>query len=159
MIKVKYLDKDLTKLEKTKKGDLIDLRVSWIDINGYRVHDKLFKETPEFWYEKGDIVTVGFGVAMELPKGFKANVYPRSSLFKNYGLILTNSVGQIDNSYNGDEDEWKGMFIALRDGKVSYNDRLLQFDISPVWIKKDDLVEVETLGNENRGGYGTTGVK
>ena len=51
------------------------------------------------------------------------------------------------------------MFIALRDGKVSYNDRLLQFDISPVWIKKDDLVEVETLGNENRGGYGTTGVK
>lgn len=96
---------------------------------------------------------------MELPKGFKANVYPRSSLFKNYGLILTNSVGQIDNSYNGDEDEWKGMFIALRDGKVSYNDRLLQFDISPVWIKKDDLVEVEILGNENRGGYGTTGVE
>ena len=159
MIKVKYLDKDITKLEKTEKGDLIDLRVSWIDINGYRINNKLFKETPEIYYERGDIITIGFGVAMELPKGFKANVYPRSSSFKNYGLILTNSVGQIDNTYCGDDDEWKGMFVALRNGKISYNDRLLQFDISPVYLNEHKLQEVESLGNENRGGYGTTGVK
>ena len=94
-----------------------------------------------------------------IPIGYTTYVVPRSSTFKHYGIILVNSIGVIDSSYCGDEDEWKGMFIALRDGKVSYNDRLLQFDISPVWIKKDDLVEVETLGNENRGGYGTTGVK
>ena len=159
MIKVKYLDKDITKLEKTEKGDLIDLRVSSMQINDIKYDRSILKNIGSVPYSAGDVITFGFGVAMELPKGFKANVYPRSSLFKNYGLILTNSVGQIDNSYNGDEDEWKGMFIALRDGKVSYNDRLLQFDISPVWIKKDDLVEVEILGNENRGGYGTTGVK
>ena len=159
MIKVKYLDKDITKLEKTEKGDLIDLRVSSMQINDIKYDKSILKNIGSVPYSAGDVINFGFGVAMELPKGFKANVYPRSSLFKNYGLILTNSVGQIDNSYNGDEDEWKGMFIALRDGKVSYNDRLLQFDISPVWIKKDDLVEVEILGNENRGGYGTTGVK
>lgn len=153
MIKVKYLDKSITKLEKTEKGDLIDLRVSTVDINGKWSNGKRIE------YKAGDVVTVGFGVAMELPKGYKGNIYPRSSTFKNYGLVLTNSVGQVDNSYKGEEDQWKAMFYALKDGSISYNERIAQFDITPVYLKDHELIEVERLDNKNRGGYGTTGVK
>lgn len=155
MIKVKYLDKCLTNMVKVKKGDLIDLRVSWVKVNGKR-YDSIAMNVD---YKAGDVVTIGFGVAMELPEGFKGNLYTRSSTFKNYGLILTNSVGQVDNSYCGDEDEWCGMFYALRDGMIGHNERVAQFDIAPVYIKEHELQEVELLGNSNRGGYGTTGVK
>lgn len=155
MIKIKYLDECLAKMVKVKKGDLIDLRVSWVEVNGRR-YDSIAMEVD---YKAGDIVKIGFGVAMELPNGYKGCIYPRSSTFKNYGLILTNGVGQVDNIYCGDEDEWCGMFYALRDGIIGHNERVAQFDIAPVYIKEHELQEVELLGNSNRGGYGTTGVK
>ena len=159
MIKVKYLDKSITKLEKNEKGDLIDLRVSTVDINGKCEILGKCSTGKRIEYKAGDVLTIGFGVAMELPEGYKGNIYPRSSTFKNYGLILTNSVGQIDNTYRGDSDEWKAMFYALKDGSISYNERIAQFDITPVYLKDHELITVEKLSNKNRGGYGTTGVK
>ena len=159
MIKVKYLDKSITKLEKTEKGDLIDLRVSTVDINGKCEILGKCSSGKRIEYKTGDILIIGFGVAMELPEGFKGNIYPRSSTFKNYGLILTNSVGQIDNTYRGDSDEWKAMFYALKDGGVAYGERIAQFDITPVYLKDHELITVEKLSNKNRGGYETTGVE
>lgn len=94
-----------------------------------------------------------------MPKGFKANVYPRSGTFKNYGLLLTNSVGQIDNSYQGNEDEWCAMFYATRTGVMDYNDRILQFEVVPQTMNSVTFNFVEELGEVNRGGYSSTGVK
>ena len=96
---------------------------------------------------------------MKMPQCYKANVYPRSGTFKNYGLLLTNSVGQIDNSYQGNEDEWCGMFYATREGIMNYDDRILQFEVVPQAMNNVVFDFVEELGDTNRGGYGSTGVK
>lgn len=137
-IKIKYFT-DIEKVEKISQGDLIDLRAA---------------EDVEM--EAGDFKLIPLGVAMELPKGYKANVYPRSSTYKNFGIILANSVGQIDESYKGDNDEWKFPAIALRDTIIHKNDRICQFEI----VKKMPPIkfeEVETLNNADRGGIGSTG--
>ena len=137
-IKIKYFT-DIEKVEKISQGDLIDLRAA---------------EDVEM--EAGDFKLIPLGVAIELPKGYKANVYPRSSTYKNFGIILANSVGQIDESYKGDNDEWKFPAIALRDTIIHKNDRICQFEI----VKKMPPIkfeEVETLNNADRGGIGSTG--
>jgi dUTP pyrophosphatase len=87
---------------------------------------------------------------------YVANIYPRSSLFKNFGLILTNHVGCIDNSYKGTTDYWRGMLVAMRSGEVSKYDRLCQFEIKKPQ-PKITLHEVDDLGNVARDGYGTSG--
>lgn len=152
-LEVRYIDEKLTKMEKVEKGDLVDLRASKISVNGV---DKTFPCE----YKIGDVVFVKLGFAMKLPKGYKANVYPRSSTFKNYGLILTNSVGQIDNSYNGNDDQWCAMFACLKDGKMNYDDRILQFEIARTTMDDIEFEFVEKLENlENRGGFGSTGIE
>ena len=95
---------------------------------------------------------------MELPSGYEAEIKPRSGTFKQTGLLLTNSVGCIDESYKGNNDEWLAVFYATRDGYISEFDRLLQFRINE---KMPKLVfnEVDVLENEDRSGYGSTGVK
>lgn len=104
----------------------------------------------------GETVKVSLGVAMEIPKGYEAHILPRSSTFKKTGLILTNSMGIIDNDYNGDNDIWGAMFYATDDVAVSKHTRLLQFrlveNMAPV-----KFVTVDELLNDNRGGYGSTG--
>ena len=132
---------EIDKIEKIAQGDLIDLRAA---------------ETIRM--KAGDFKLIPLGVAMELPKGYKANVYPRSSTFKNFGIILANSVGQIDESYCGDNDQWMFPAIALRDTIINVNDRICQFEIQK---KQPDIefVEVDFLGNEDRGGIGSTGTK
>lgn len=109
---------------------------------------------------------VPLGIAMELPKGCKADVKPRSSTFKKWKVMETNSVGLIDCSYNGDTDEWKMPVIALDKTHIKKGDRLCQFEIrssqtATLWEKFLWLittgyrfVEVETLGNKARGGFG-----
>ena len=138
-IKIKYFTNEIDKVNKIAQGDLIDLRAA---------------ETVEM--KAGDFKLIPLGVAMELPKGYKANVYPRSSTYKNFGIILANSVGQIDESYCGDSDQWMFPAIALRDTIINVNDRICQFEIQK---KQPDIefIEVEVLGNENRGGIGSTG--
>lgn len=138
-IKIKYFDNEIDKVEKISKGDLIDLRAA------ERVEMK-----------KGDFRLISLGVGMKLPDGYKANVYPRSSTYKNFGIILANSVGQIDNSYSGDNDEWRFPAIALRDTVIHKNDRICQFEIQKIQ-PEIEFVEVEHLDDVNRGGIGSTG--
>lgn len=138
-IKIKYFDNEIDKVEKFTQGDLIDLRSA---------------ETVEL--KKGEFHLIPLGVGMKLPDGYKANVYPRSSTYKNFGIIMANSVGQVDNSYSGDSDQWMFPAIALKDTVVHKNDRICQFEIQK--IQPDiEFVEVEHLDEESRGGIGSTG--
>ena len=139
-VKIKYFTNEIDKINKIQQGDLIDLRAA---------------QTVEM--KAGEFKLIPLGVAMQLPSGYKANVYPRSSTYKNFGIILANSVGQIDESYCGDNDQWMFPAIALRDTIINVNDRICQFEIQK---KQPDFEfeEVDVLGNEDRGGIGSTGV-
>lgn len=137
-IKVKYL-RDIKPITINDNGDWIDLRCG-IDI---RLHAGEYAEIP-------------LGVAIELPKGYEALVVPRSSTFKKWGIIQTNSTGVIDESYNGDNDEWHIPVIAIRNTHIHMNDRICQFRI--IEHQPDvDLKECECFGNSDRGGFGSTG--
>lgn len=137
-IKIKYL-RDIQKIEKFNVGDWIDLRAAE-DIIMYG----------------GEYKLIPLGVAMELPSGYEALVAPRSSTYKKCGIIMPNSIGIIDESYKGDNDEWHFPAIAMHDTKIRKNERICQFRI----IEHQPLIhlkEVESLGNEDRGGFGSTG--
>ncbi len=158
-VKVKYHDENLPKLEKIggNKSNWIDIRACKVSVNGIDM------TTGKNWtngveYKPGDVVMIDFGFAAELPQGYEAYIVPRSSTFKNYGLIQTNHFGVIDESYCGNDDTYKGMYYALREGKIHQYERVAQFRIQE---KMPDVqfTEVDDLGNENRGSYGSTGVK
>lgn len=138
-IKVKYINKDLPPLSYSENGDMLDLYVSG-----------------EYKFKKGETILVKFGVAMHLPDGWGAKLYPRSSTFKHHGLLLTNSVGVIDNSYNGDNDEIMAMFTATKAGEIKQGERVCQLEFYTV-MPKLPLVPVEVLGNSDRSGYGSSG--
>lgn len=138
-IKIKYFTEGIDKVEKFTLGDLIDLRAA---------------ETIEM--KSGEYKLIPLGVGMILPEGYKANVYPRSSTYKNFGIILANSVGQIDNSYSGNDDQWMFPAIALRDTVIHKNERICQFEIEKIQ-PQIEFVEVENLGDDSRGGIGSTG--
>lgn len=140
-IKIKYFDKELQKVEKIKHGDWLDLRSA---------------ETVSL--KQGEFKLIPLGVAMQLPKGYEANVVPRSSTYKNFGIIQTNSYGVIDNSYSGDNDQWHFPAVALRDTLIQKGDRICQFRIQQR-MPSTVLIEVEKLGNKDRGGIGSTGTK
>lgn len=137
-IKIKYMT-DIKPITVSDNGDWIDLRAAIdIDLNFL-----------EFTY-------IPLGVCMELPKGYSAVIAPRSSTYKKWGIVVANSIGIIDESYNGDHDEWHLPVIALRHTHIYKNDRICQFRI----IKKSpeiEFVRVNVLGNANRGGLGSTG--
>ena len=140
IIKIKYFDNEIDKVEKFVQGDLIDLRAA---------------ETVVM--NKGDYKLIPLGVGMILPDGYKANVYPRSSTYKNFGVIMANSVGQVDNSYSGNEDQWMFPAVALRNTIINKNDRICQFEIQK--IQPDiEFEEVDSLNEISRGGIGSTGV-
>ena len=142
-IKIKYVDPTMPKLEYIdgEKREWIDLRSA---------------ETVTM--EPGEFKIISLGVAMELPEGYEGHVAPRSSTFKKFGIIQANSFGIIDHSYCGDKDIWGFPAIALRPTTIYRGDRICQFRI----VKKQPQVEfeeVESLGNDNRGGFGSTGVR
>lgn len=139
-IRIKYFTDRIDKLE------YIDGKSDWIDLRA--------SETVEL--KAGEFKLIPLGVAMELPKGYEAHVVPRSSTFKNYGLLQVNSCGIIDGSYCGDEDMWRMPVYAIRDTVVNLNDRICQFRIMQ---NQPQIVfqEVNALGNSNRGGFGSTG--
>lgn len=141
IIKIRYLDPTLAKIKAIKIGDWIDLRAAE-DVELKAFESKL----------------IPLGVAMELPDGFEAHIAPRSSTFKNFGVIQTNSVGVVDESYCGNDDEWKFPALAMRDTVIHKNDRICQFRI----VEKQppvSFLEVDHLNGKNRGGFGSTGVK
>lgn len=137
-IKIKYLA-DIPKIEKFVCGDWVDLRAA---------HDMTIYS--------GEHAMIPLGVAMELPEGYEAIVAPRSSTFNNFGIIMANSIGIIDESYKGDDDQWHFPAFAVHTCHINKGDRICQFRIRK---HQPDLefVEVDTLGNENRGGLGSTG--
>lgn len=137
-IKVKY-HSDIDRIEVIPQGNWTDLRAA---------------ETVEL--KKGEYKMISLGVSMELPEGYEALVLPRSSTYKKYHVILANSTGVIDESYNGDNDIWRFLAYALEDTVIPKNERICQFRI----IKhqpKVEFDEVVTLGNPDRGGIGSTG--
>ena len=150
-IKIKYFDKEIEKLK------YIDGKSDWIDL----------RAAENMVIEVGDFTIIPLGIAMELPTGYEAHVVPRSSTFKNYGLIQTNSMGIIDESYCGDYDMWRMPVYCLRgntfkDGRmvtiINKGDRVCQFRI----VKHQPTIQLEEtdkLDGTNRGGFGSTGTK
>lgn len=139
-IKVKYENSNMQHMQKISEGDWIDLRAA---------------ETVKL--KKGDFKLISLGVAMKLPKGYEAHIVPRSSTFKNFGIIQTNHQAVIDNSYCGDNDIWKYPVYALKDTVIKEGDRICQFRI----MKKQPKLRfkvVDKLKAKDRGGFGSTGV-
>lgn len=141
-IKIKYFTEEIDKLT------YIDGKSDWIDL----------RASETVILEKGEFKLIPLGVAMELPKGYEAHVVPRSSTFKNYGILQVNSCGIIDGSYCGDQDMWRMPVYATRDTTIQKNDRICQFRI----VENQPNIEfcqVASLQNESRGGFGSTGKK
>ena len=107
--------------------------------------------------KEGDFRLISLGVSMKLPPGYEAHIVPRSSTFKNFGVTQTNHMGVVDNSFSGTNDIWMFPAKAERDTVIHENDRICQFRI----IKKMPhiyFIEVDKLDNEDRGGFGSTGI-
>lgn len=137
-IKIKYL-RGVKKIERFNVGDWIDLRAAE-DVELKAGEDKL----------------IPLGVVMELPQGYEALVAPRSSTFQKCGILMANSLGIIDESYKGENDEWHFPAYAVRDTVIHKNQRICQFRI----LRHQPLIhlqEVDTMGNTDRGGFGSTG--
>ncbi len=138
-IKIKYHDNEIEKIKEIAVGDWIDLRAA---------------ETVAM--NTGDFKLISLGVSMKLPDGYEAHVVPRSSTFKKWGVLQTNSMGVIDNSYSGTNDIWRFPALAMRDTVINKNDRICQFRI----MKRQPTIEfekVDTLDSVDRGGFGSTG--
>ena len=138
-IKIKYFNKKIDKIQKIAVGDWIDLRCAAnIHINA------------------GEFKLIPLGVGMILPDGYEANIVPRSSTYKNFKILQTNSYGVVDNSYCGDNDQWYFPAFATEDTFIPINARICQFRINkrmePIAIE-----EVEHLSQIDRGGFGSTG--
>lgn len=141
-IKIRYLSDVIEPLR------YIDGKSDWIDL----------RSAERVELKAGEFRLIRLGIAMELPKGYEAHVVPRSSTFKTWGLLQTNSMGVIDGSYCGDNDEWRMPVYATRDTVVEVGDRICQFRIMENQ-PKITFEAVEHLGGADRGGFGTTGSK
>lgn len=141
-IKIKYFT------DKIERLTYIDGKSDWIDMRA--AEDVVLKA--------GEFRLIPLGVAMELPQGYEAHVVPRSSTYKNFGIIQTNHMGIIDETYCGDNDQWFFPAYALRDTEIHAGDRICQFRIME---HQPPIVfdEVESLRHEDRGGHGSTGRK
>ncbi|MGI6752341.1 MAG: dUTP diphosphatase [Anaerovoracaceae bacterium] len=140
-IKIRYLNDKIEKLR------YIDGKSDWIDL----------RAAEDVCMKKGEYRLISLGVAMELPKGYEALILPRSSTFKNFGIIQVNHCGVIDESYCSNDDVWMFPALALRDTRIQTNDRICQFRI----IRHQPTIsfeEVKDLGHDSRGGFGSTGI-
>ena len=124
----------------------IDGKSDWIDLRAAR----------EISLKKGEFALIPLGVAMKLPRGYEAHIVPRSSTYKNFGIIQTNSQGVIDESYCGDNDQWFMPALAMRDTVIHVNDRICQFRIME-HQPGISFQRVAKLDDPDRGGHGSTG--
>ncbi|MDD2189524.1 MAG: deoxyuridine 5'-triphosphate nucleotidohydrolase [Eubacteriales bacterium] len=139
-IKIKYLNQEIKRLE------YIDGKSDWIDL----------RSAERVELKAGEYKLIHLGVAMQLPEGFEAHIVPRSSTFKNYGIIQSNHCGVVDNKYCGPNDWWHMPVYAIRDTIIEVNDRICQFRIE----KNQPAIsfeEVRELSEKDRGGFGSTG--
>ena len=138
-ILVKYHDQEMGKIEKFPVGDWIDMR------SAERVD-----------MEAGQFRIISLGISMKLPEGYEAHVLPRSSTFRRWGILMTNSMGIIDESYCGERDIWGFPALAMRPTTIFKDDRICQFRI----VKKMPEVkftEVDNMIDPDRNGFGSTG--
>ncbi len=140
IIKIKYHLDSLPRLQKISKGDWIDLYVAEHVI-----------------MQAGEYRLISLGVSLQLPEGYEAHVIPRSSTYKNFGIIQANSFGLIDGSYKGDNDVWMFPAIAMRDTEINIGDRICQFRIMEA-MPQIIFEEVTNLDGISRNGFGSTGV-
>ena len=141
-LKIKYHSDQIEKLT------YIAGKSDWIDLRSAQEAD----------LKKGEFRLISLGVSIQLPAGYEAVVVPRSSAYKNFGIIQTNSMGVIDEKYCGDNDVWMMPVLAVRDTHISINDRICQFRIQQ-HQPQIAFVETDELGNEDRGGFGSTGMQ
>lgn len=141
IIRIKYQNADVKRLEKIAIGD-------WIDL--YAAIDMVIME--------GERALIPLGFAAHLPEGYEANIVPRSSTFKNFGIIQTNHFAVIDESYCGDNDYWFYPVYAMRSTSICKGDKICQFRINKK-MPKVEFEEVTILGNDDRGGHGSTGIR
>ena len=139
-IKIKYFT------DKIEKLTYIDGKSDWIDLRAAEDID----------LKQGEWKLIPLGVAMELPQGYEAHIVPRSSTFKNFGIIQTNHQGVVDCSYCGDNDQWFMPVLAMRDTEIHVNDRICQFRIMQ-HQPAIEFDEVKHLDGADRGGFGSTG--
>ena len=139
-IKIQYLNDEIEKL------CYIDGKSDWIDLRAAKDYD----------LKKGDFALIDLGISVKLPEGYEMITAPRSSTFKNYGLLQSNGIGVVDESYCGDDDVLMMPVFATRDTHISVNDRICQFRI---FKHQPEIVfeEKDHLGTESRGGFGSTG--
>lgn len=140
-IKVKYFDDEIPNLEKFSTGDWIDLRAAET------------VELKQFGYK-----LIPLGIGMKLPHGYEVNIVPRSSTFKNFGILQTNSYGVIDNSYSGNSDQYHFPALAMRDTVIQKGDRICQMRLNRI-MPNVEFQTVEFLDEISRGGFGSTGTK
>ena len=140
-IKIKYFTDKIDKL------CYVDGKSDWIDLRS--------AETVEL--KEGEFKLIPLGVAMALPKGYEAHVVPRSSTYKNFGIIQTNHMGVIDESYCGPNDQWFMPVRSDRDTVINVNDRICQFRIMERQPKIEFVID-SLNNNEDRGGHGSTGI-
>ncbi len=137
-IQIKY-HAPITKITRLEQGDWIDLRAA-----------------EDVTLKAGEHKLISLGISAKLPKGCEAHVVPRSSTFKTWGILQTNSMGVVDESYCGENDIWYMSVYAVRDTHIQMDDRICQFRIvekmPPVTIE-----EVDAMNAESRGGFGSTG--
>ncbi len=139
-LQIKYYVPELEKLR------YIDGKSDWIDLRA--AEDVVIK--------KGEYRLISFGISVKIPEGYEAHIVPRSSTYKNFGLLQTNSYGVIDCSYCGENDIWRMPVLAMRDTEIHVNDRIAQFRI----MKNQPQIifeEVEHMEGDDRGGFGSTG--
>ena len=139
-IQIQYLDNTIEKLA------YIDGKSDWIDL----------RSAVDVELKAGEFKLIHLGIAMKLPEGYEAHVVPRSSTYKNFGIIQTNHCGIIDSSYCGPNDYWYMPAYALRDTVIHKNDRICQFRIMENQ-PKIAFDEVVSLSSTDRGGFGSTG--
>ena len=149
-IEIKY-HADIQPIEKITVGDWIDLRAA-----------------EDVFIPVLDFALISLGVSMKLPEGYEAHIVPRSSTFKTWGIIQTNHMGVIDNSYSGTNDIWKFPAYCLKPKtvddryrigtQINKGDRICQFRI----VEKQPQIEfevVDKLDDEDRGGFGSSGTR
>ena len=139
-IKIKYFSEDIPRL------CYVEGKSDWIDLAA----------AEEVTLKAGEFRLIPLGVAMELPAGYEAHLVPRSSTFKNYGILQTNSMGVVDCSYCGDNDMWRMPVFATRDVTIEKGARIAQFRIMANQPRLN-FVPVEHLEGADRGGFGSTG--
>lgn len=140
-IRIQYLDDTIERL------CYIDGKSDWIDL----------RAAEDVELKAGEFRLIHLGVAMQLPAGYEAHIVPRSSTFKNFGILQTNHMGVIDETYCGPEDWWRMPAYAVRDTVIHKNDRICQFRL--IEHQPGIVFEEGKLQGENRGGFGSTGVR